>query len=420
MLRSIYPEWYEHEDESLDEIMNTGTIALDTNVLLSLYRISAPARENVLNVLADERVRPRLFIPYQVGLEYLRNRVDVARSQSSGYRALRNTIDAYKKALTDDVNDSSKGIRDKAVKSDINKAIEKHLDGLSEDITSIQSQHVIDYEQFRASDPVLNRLEQILTGPDQIATKPDDETLAGRRKKAKERVTAKVPPGYGDASKDDPSGDYLVWCELLDRAATDTAAMLFVTDDKKQDWYQLDKQNQILGPRPELRVEMAPHVYHQMTLDHFLRLVETHLSITVDRKTVEQVTTASRRRVATNPFRPTPLTSPELRERLSSHYLRPAELDHMVRLAERILASGVTPSQLIDLAPRLSDAIGTWSRTDAERARALAALNEHEDGRNEPDAEQMVDELRLERDWEDYLAVRDFEAEEYDGSEDEG
>lgn len=418
MLRSIYPEWYEHDDESLDEIMKTGTIALDANVLLSLYRISAPARENVLNVLADDSVRPRLFIPYQVGLEYLRNRVDVARSQSSGYRALRNTIDAYKKSLTDDVNDSSKGLRDKAVKSDINKAIEKHLDELSEDITSIQSQHVIDYEQFRVSDPVLDRLEQILTGTDQIATKPDDETLAGRRKKAKDRITAKVPPGYGDASKDDPSGDYLVWCELLDRAATNTAPMLFVTDDKKQDWYQLDKQKQILGPRPELRVEMAPHIYHQMTLDHFLRLVETHLSITVDRGTVEQVTTASRQRVATLPYRPTPLTKPELRELLGSRYSQSRELaDILDGQTRRLVASGLPPSKQADVASRLTDVILTWTRTDADRAQALDALNEHEDGRDEPDAEEIADELRRERDWDNYLAVADSETEEDGGPE---
>ncbi|MDT5078219.1 MAG: hypothetical protein QOJ80_2856 [Mycobacterium sp.] len=36
---SILPEWYRHDDEALATIVTTGTIALDANVMLELYRV---------------------------------------------------------------------------------------------------------------------------------------------------------------------------------------------------------------------------------------------------------------------------------------------------------------------------------------------------------------------------------------------
>ncbi|WP_052062043.1 PIN-like domain-containing protein [Rhodococcoides fascians] len=310
MLQSMFPEWYDHDGDALAQIVRTGTIALDTNVLLKLYRISSTARDDVLKMLAEGSVRPRLFVPYQVGLEYQRNRVDVAREQSSGYNTLRREISKLKDAVPDlKINDDASGIRDAAVRDEINTTIDNatkklsaRFDELWEKIEAIRDTHVIRDEDIRRDDPVRKMLEKLLTDQGQVGIKPDESTLAERKKKAAERYKAKVPPGYEDASgkdpKEDPSGDYLIWRELLDRAALKTGPILFVTDDKKADWYQLDKQKRVLGPRSELRVEMAAeteHPYHQTTLEGFLRLARKHLHLTVNDDTVQQVKTTSAR-----------------------------------------------------------------------------------------------------------------------------
>lgn len=308
MLQSMFPEWYEPDDDVLADVVRAGTIALDANVLLSLYRISSVARDDVLNLLSHDHVRPRLFIPYQVGLEYQRNRVAVARGQSSGYNALRRSIDKLKDGVTGlkIANDAS-GIRDAAVRDEINAAVETaneelsaRFDELWTKIEEIRNTHVIKDEDIRRSDPVRNKLEELLADQGQIGVKPDDATLNERTRRATERYKAKIPPGFEDATgkdvKADASGDYLIWRELLDLASKKTGPILFVTDDKKPDWYELDRQDRVLGPRAELRVEMAvetPHPYHQTTLDGFLRLARKHLELIVDDDTVDQVVKAA-------------------------------------------------------------------------------------------------------------------------------
>lgn len=54
-----------------------------------------------------------------------------------------------------------------------------------------------------------------------------------------------------DRGKDEPHGDLLVWREMLAKAATDKKPIIFVTDDRKEDWWLFHKGKQ-LGPRTEL------------------------------------------------------------------------------------------------------------------------------------------------------------------------
>ena len=57
--------------DDLERFTRTATIVLDTNVLLSLYHLTASARDETLAVLAQ--VADRTRIPDQVGLEFYRN-----------------------------------------------------------------------------------------------------------------------------------------------------------------------------------------------------------------------------------------------------------------------------------------------------------------------------------------------------------
>ena len=307
VLRTVYPEWYAHDDSALADIVTAGTIALDTNVLLSLYRISATARDEVVRILTADLVRTRLFMPYQVGLEYQRNRVTTARGQRAGYSEVKKGIDEVSRSLSGlTVNADAGLIRDDSVRAEVNAAIADsvqlvatELDKLKQKIDAISTTHLLSDELIKHADPVRTAIEKMFTDPTQVGTKPDSTRLAELKKQATERYKTKTPPGYEDASgsnkKEDPSGDYLIWRELLDRAAATDSAILFVTDDKKPDWYELDKRN-IRGPRPELRVEMAEisgQPYHQTTLQGFLWLAQKYLSLSVDEDTVNQVESAS-------------------------------------------------------------------------------------------------------------------------------
>jgi hypothetical protein len=89
--------------------------------------------------------------------------------------------------------------------------------------------------------------------------------------------TNRIPPGYADEKKkDDPTGDYIIWSELLSHAKTSKRPLLFVTGDKKEDWYRPTVRGRSIGPRVELIAEMRDasecQLYHQVPLDLFLYL----------------------------------------------------------------------------------------------------------------------------------------------------
>lgn len=84
----------------------------------------------------------------------------------------------------------------------------------------------------RDSDEVLARLEVLFDGRVGKPMQPD--VLAEARKEAKRRIDNKIPPGYADKDKADPSGDYLVWKQLLDEAAVRRIPVVLITDDRKE------------------------------------------------------------------------------------------------------------------------------------------------------------------------------------------
>lgn len=290
-MRHALPEWYSPTDEEMATILHEGTIALDTNVLLQLYRLGAEQRTEVLGVLGDSRVKSRLWIPYQVAQEYQRNRLGVARDQGKDYKTLTDDLKKLADSLQESIN---RNIRDKTVRDEFKKQAAEKTAAILNDLLSHEKANVIEYRDVRAEDPILTALDALLDEPNQVGPKPSVETLEIREKEAGERSEKKIPPGYEDKSKDNgnSSGDYQIWREILDHAKSSDRHVLFVTIDTKADWYILDQQKQTVGPRPELKVEFAGYSkrsYHQTTLEGFLRLAKKHLDFKIDEGTIDTV-----------------------------------------------------------------------------------------------------------------------------------
>ncbi len=59
-------------DADYESVLRRGLIALDTNVLLDLYRMNARVRKDMMTVL--HTLKDRIWIPQQVIVEFWRNR----------------------------------------------------------------------------------------------------------------------------------------------------------------------------------------------------------------------------------------------------------------------------------------------------------------------------------------------------------
>jgi len=291
-MRAAFPEWYPLDADAVEQVIARGTIALDANVLLQLYRLGNDERAAVLKVFRHRNVRSRLWVPYQAALEYQRNRLTVARGQGKAYEAVSKQVTSSANALDEAIGQN---IKDKEVRQQMKDAVAAALGPVSQLVERLRSEHVVDYNEIRKADPIRTEIDTLLRDPEQVGPKPSTEELTKRIAESKARYTQEIPPGYSDATgpnaKKNPEGDYLIWAEILSHVKASDRPLIFVTNDTKEDWYELDDKNAI-APRTELKLEIAdttPHHYHQETLEGFLRLIKQYLAIDIADDTLTTV-----------------------------------------------------------------------------------------------------------------------------------
>jgi hypothetical protein len=100
-LRSQFKGYYAPSDTEYADLWSAGTVILDTNSLLNLYRYSETTGEQFVSVLA--RLNAQLWIPAQVAHEFLKNRLNVIHEQASAYEKVRDALEASRKAFRSSV-----------------------------------------------------------------------------------------------------------------------------------------------------------------------------------------------------------------------------------------------------------------------------------------------------------------------------
>lgn len=280
----------------LEDFLRQATIVVDTNVLLELYRLSVPARDEALAVL--ESIGARLWVPHQVTEEFRRN-VDVARGELAA---------AYKKArglMVKASNDAKEAFgasrRWKESRGDVSGLLDETLERFCAalDVLVADDAAIVPTDD----DPVLLRVDTLLNAA--AAKEPDPLVVRQRVEEfATWRAPNQIPPGWRDvAAKHTPllrAGDYLLWSELLDHAQRTPTPFLLVTNDQKDDWFTKDGE-----PLPALASEFgrrSAHPYGQMNFNDFLALARTALGAAVAETTLEEVVEERRTMAAAAAF----------------------------------------------------------------------------------------------------------------------
>jgi hypothetical protein len=122
------------------------------------------------------------------------------------------------------------------------------------------------------SDPIRDRLDILLSG--KIGPPPNDQAQIDMLSAdGDQRFNSKIPPGFADIDKDkNPHeaifyhdglcyhrkfGDLILWKQLLNHAKENNVkSVLFITSDRKEDWWWREK-GKTIGPRPELVREIS-------------------------------------------------------------------------------------------------------------------------------------------------------------------
>ena len=243
-MKNQFRGYIPYTEEDYKNIWKNSIIIIDTNVILNFYRYSDQTRNTMWTIL--EHLKNRIWMPYQVGVEYVKNR--------------KNVIDKVEESLTKieaEINkqlDIAKGKLQEVDKKDIKckEQIIKLIDGTNSKISNLINTEKKQQNSFAKNDIVLNKILKLFEN--RCGKKETEEKLEIIKKEAKRREENKIPPGYKDRKKGENYGDYYIFQSMIEKAKEEKKDIIFITDDEKEDWYL--KQNGInLGGRPELLQE---------------------------------------------------------------------------------------------------------------------------------------------------------------------
>jgi len=261
-MKKIYPEFFVNKKRiDFNDLDDSILVVLDANILLELYRSSSKLRDELTESI--NMVKSNLWMPYQVGFEFNRNRKilmhKIANDKSTFEKKLNsninNTLDEYieefkkKYKLFEEIVEENK-----SKINDLKFEVEKTIKLIGNEINSNQQSDFLEL------------IETIYV--DKIA---DNSSYNYQTwvEEAEVRYKINQPPGYKDYNnKKDKHyfikgksvsaayGDFFMWKEMLLKAKEDhIKEVVFITNDVKEDWF-FETTGKKVGARVELIEEM--------------------------------------------------------------------------------------------------------------------------------------------------------------------
>lgn len=287
-MKKLFAEYYALPEDRINEIWANSLIVFDTNVLLNLYRYNDDARKEFIKVI--EFYKERLWIPYQVGLEFHRCREDILRKNAAAYQELGEEISKGLLKVIDTLNSQRDYARHPYINmKDIRSKVERCTTSIAKSLKKQEENHPDNFEQ----DEILDAITQLFDG--RVGHDFSEEELATIYQEGEHRFANKVPPGYCDEKnkKDKPKrhlyGDLIVWKQTISHSAEQKKDIIFITDDHKTDWW--DKVEGKYTPRKELIKEFAESTGQCVLIYDSSRFLEyaKNNKVKVSQKTINEV-----------------------------------------------------------------------------------------------------------------------------------
>lgn len=268
-MKKQFAEYYELSEERIKEIWEDSLIVFDANVLLNLYRYNEDARTEFINVI--KFYKERLWIPYQVGLEFHRRREEIMRKNAKAYNVLAEKISKELVGVVSSLESEYTRHPYISIK-DIKKRVEK----CAESITKTLEKQALAHPDYSNGDEILQSITKLFDG--RVGSDFEEKDLEALYKEGEKRYANKIPPGYCDEkNKKDKGkrslyGDLVVWKQTIHHCKEQAKSLIFITDDHKPDWW--DKVEGKHTPRKELIKEFADSTVQNILIYDSSRFLE--------------------------------------------------------------------------------------------------------------------------------------------------
>lgn len=284
-MKEKFYEYIDPKAEEIEEVWKNGIISVDANILLNFYRYTEKTREEFFSALA--KCEDQLWLTHQAGEEFFKNRRNLFKSLKSSY----NETQKFVSNKIDELKSYIGGMNHPLIESaPLNDILDDCLSQIKEHLDQLANKH----PDYTENDDVLDRIINLFDK--KIGEPYSKEQLGKIYAEGKKRYDEKVPPGYCDSKKKEENtsncyGDLVLWMQLIDKATLEKKALIFVTDDNKEDWWTKEKGISI-SARKELIKEfhdktgMRIVIYNAMS---FLRYLQAEHENSVEEQTINEV-----------------------------------------------------------------------------------------------------------------------------------
>ncbi|MBW3508494.1 MULTISPECIES: PIN-like domain-containing protein [Janthinobacterium] len=299
-MREFFPGYYRPSDDEFKVMWKESKFIFDANVLLDMYSYPESARDIFFSVLS--KVEGRTWIPYQVALEFHRNRTNRIKQSNKKIEQLleqvKRTGDELQKELRSiEFEKRNTGIED--IEERLN-AVQISHQSLSEAIQLACNRLPV----VGLDEAIGLKIADMFDG--KVGAPPGSQAeLSEMLKDAEDRYEKKIPPGFEDVKKGSEYrdrgviyqakyGDLVLWNQLIKYVNDENIEnIIFITGDRKSDWWLIE-DGRALGPLPELVQEILQRSklkkFWMYSADQFLQNAEQYLGASeVTQETIAQV-----------------------------------------------------------------------------------------------------------------------------------
>lgn len=255
----IYNVKYLSESEQL-QLFKDCIFVLDTSAICGLYNLTDHYRDIMVKILSD--LKERIWIPYQVKVEYLRNRKkSINNPKKERYinpKVLNNKfVDEVRDLIsTWEGNKYYHPFMDDDKLSEIKTSVEeanKYIRAIKEVIKEQYDKRKAEIDNIESKDNLLDFVKNL-----QVGNPFDYCQIKEIVKEGEYRYRNHLPPGYLDEEKEgiNKYGDLIIWKGIIDYAKNNNKDIIFICDDLKEDW--ISKENNGI-----LRNELIAEFYEE-------------------------------------------------------------------------------------------------------------------------------------------------------------
>ncbi|WP_270828321.1 PIN-like domain-containing protein [Aeromonas sp. Y318-1] len=306
-MKDSFKGYYNTDSGKLKELWKSPEtlFVFDTNVFLNIYGYAKQTRDDffkIINALSE-----RIWIPYHVGLEYQRRRLDIIKHEKSIFNSIGKNLEKIQNVFKGDFEQLALKRRFPKLYENTEKLENEIGRSISSYKRSVK--HWDDNQPcVRSNDEIRNNLD--LYFENKVGSPPpDQEWLDETFKEGQVRYDNKIPPGFKDAAKskqdtafyqhnglkyDKQFGDYIIWKQLLEKASNGGVKyIIFITDDNKDDWWLNMESNgkKQIGPLPELQSEIyrttSVNSFHMYSTATFLEDGKSNLAVDVKESSIQ-------------------------------------------------------------------------------------------------------------------------------------